>query len=61
MLVSARLGPFAKGALGAIVGGLLLASLFHLYQDHRVLHEIVSLINAQVAAAKPAAPTATVP
>ncbi len=41
--------PFTKGTAGAIVGGLLLLLALHVYTDHKALHQIVDMINANAA------------
>ena len=46
-----RLGPFAKGFAGAVVGVLLVLLLVHLWFDHAALHAIVDLVNKQAAGA----------
>lgn len=40
------LAPFAKGILGAVIGGLLLLGAIHIYSDHQAFHQVVGFINA---------------
>ena len=39
-----RLGPFATGVLGAMLGGLISLGLWHLWVDHQNLHALVRLV-----------------
>ena len=38
-------GPFARGLVGAVAGGLLLLSAVHLWSDHIALHVLVDYMN----------------
>lgn len=44
-----RLGPFAKGFAGAVLGILLVLLLVHAWFDHKALHDIVNMVNANAA------------
>mgnify|MGYP001559041419 CR=1 FL=1 len=39
------LGPFVKGIVGAILGGVVLILALHAYQDHQALHALAAFIN----------------
>lgn len=39
------LAPFAKGLLGAILGGVLILLGVHFYTDHQAFHQVVGFIN----------------
>ena len=41
-----RLGPFAKGFAGAVVGIILVLLLVHAWFDHTALHDLVNMVNA---------------
>ena len=43
--------PFTLGVAGALGGLVLGLTLIHLYYDHRVLHDLVNLVNANAAKA----------
>lgn len=52
-----------KGVIGGIGGVAIALLLLHLWTDHRALHDLVDLVNANIAAqrADPAAPTPPAP
>jgi hypothetical protein len=45
--------PYLKGAIGSVVGGVLLLCILHLWQDHRALHVLIDLVNQQAAQQTP--------
>lgn len=40
-------GPFVTGLVGAMIGAALLLMSAHVYQDHALLHQVVTFINQQ--------------
>lgn len=44
---------FLSGFLGAVLAAAILATVYHLYQDHIILHQVVEYLNKQ---AQPATP-----
>lgn len=44
-----RYRPFVFGIAGAVLGGVLLMVIMHLWADHTALHVIVNYLNQQSA------------
>ena len=45
--------PFASGLVGAIAGLAVGLLVIHTYFDHKALHDLVNMVNANAEKAKP--------